>query len=127
MVKQCKFCKEHTVIIELGFDKLFICKECIEYLTFLHGENTFDLSPEVAASIFNAHCILRLLRRTLPEITQHHQFTELTSELTDAVSALGRVLDYSGNEIHETVMTHLYEQKNQLETLLNLYDLSVAN
>ncbi|MBS9950417.1 hypothetical protein J4H15_04925 [Vibrio alginolyticus] len=127
MVNKCKLCKGDGIIIELGIDKMFICKDCVEYLSFLHFENTFDLLPEVAASIFNAHCSLILLRKTLPQLIQHHQFSELTSELTGAVSALGRILDSSENEIHESIMEHLYEQKNQLETLLNLYDLPVSN
>ncbi len=55
---KCKFCYEDSMKIMLGFDSLLICKECVEYLSYLHNEEMFELSPEVAAVIFNAYWAL---------------------------------------------------------------------
>ncbi|WP_152447712.1 hypothetical protein [Vibrio owensii] len=122
MEHTCKFCRESSVVIELGFDSLFICKECVEYLSYLHDEEVFELSPSVAASIFNAHCSLRLLRRSLPNASLSKHFKALKSDLSNAIDDLDLSIKCSEAVIHDKLIKHLDDLKCQLSTLLSLYD-----
>lgn len=123
MIYKCKFCREDSMKIMLGFDSLLICKECVEYLSYLHNEEVFELSPTVAAAIFNAYCSLRLLRRSLPNASLSLSFATLKQELSKAIDDLDMAIKQSEITMHEKLIKHLDDLKCQLSTLLCLYDI----
>ncbi|KON51676.1 hypothetical protein ACX02_21595 [Vibrio parahaemolyticus] len=120
-VVSCKFCREESVAIKLGFERLFVCKECVEYLSYLYNEEIFELSTEVAESIFNGHCCLKLLRKSLPKASLCEDFSVLKKQLSIAIDNLDYSIFSSNQKMDKKLVTHLNDLKNQLSVLLKVY------